>query len=300
MSSDFDLKKYIYFFAKRVDDWMREYLTYKSNHTIGLYEAMRYSLFAGGKRLRPILIYSSYGIFESYFDKVTPYAAAVEMLHTYSLIHDDLPAMDDDDLRRGKPTNHIMFGEATAILAGDALLTKAFEIMLDRELNRDIPVEIMIEAAFKLARHSGTEGMVGGQYADVMNENREVDEDTLDFIHKNKTASLISYCCELGAILGFGDEMDKVRLENFGRKIGLAFQIIDDVLDLTSSSEKLGKNAKSDEKNSKATYPSLYGIEESKRKAKELVEEAVSIIGVYKKAAAPLTKLAYYIVDREY
>ncbi|KAA0259160.1 polyprenyl synthetase family protein [Deferribacter autotrophicus] len=298
MSNNFNLKNYIKFFANKVDDWMRNNLVYSNKHTVGLLESMRYSLFAGGKRLRPVLIYSSYGIFESYFDKVTPFAAAVEMLHTYSLIHDDLPAMDDDDLRRGKPTNHIMFGEATAILAGDALLTHAFQVMLDKDLNPDIPENIMIEAAFKLAKHAGFEGMVGGQYADINNEGKPIDEETLSFIHIHKTAKLLSYCCELGAILGFGDETDKKRLHNFGEKIGLAFQIVDDILDITSTTEQLGKNAKSDEKNSKATYPQIFGLDESKKKAKKLIDEAIEEISVYDKAAFPLIEIAKYIIER--
>ncbi|MGA1845799.1 polyprenyl synthetase family protein [Deferribacter abyssi] len=298
MSENFNLKNYIKFFANKVDEWMRNNIVYPNKHIVGLLESMRYSLFAGGKRLRPVLIYSSYGIFESYFDKVTPYAAAVEMLHTYSLIHDDLPAMDNDDLRRGKPTNHIMFGEATAILAGDALLTYAFQVMLDKTLNPDIPEDVMIEAAYKLAKHSGFEGMVGGQYADINNEGKVIDEETLFFIHIHKTAKLISYCCELGAILGFGDEIDKKRMCSFGNKIGLAFQIVDDILDITSTTEQLGKNAKSDEKNNKVTYPQIYGLDNSKKKAKTLIDEAIDEISVYKEAASPLVKIAKYIFER--
>lgn len=298
MSENFNLKNYIKFFAQRVDDWIRNYLTYENEQTIGLIESMRYSIFAGGKRLRPVLIYSSYGIFESYFDKVTPFAAAVEILHTYSLIHDDLPAMDDDDLRRGKPTNHKMFGEATAILAGDALLTVAFEIMLDKDINKDIPTDIMLEAAFKLAKSAGYKGMVGGQYADIINENKEIDKNTLDFIHKHKTAALISYCCELGAILGFADEKDKQNLAEFGEKIGLAFQIVDDILDITSTTEELGKNAGSDLKNKKATYPEIYGLEKSKSIAEDLINSAINILEPYGKAATPLIEIANYILKR--
>lgn len=296
--SEFNLKNYLQFWSKKVDEWLDNYMKPNSTFSLGLTEAMRYSVFAGGKRLRPALIYSSYGIFESYFDKVTPFAAAVEMLHTYSLIHDDLPEMDDDDLRRGKPTNHKVFGEATAILAGDALHTKAFEIMTDKNLNKDIPFEMMIEAAHKLAVAAGDRGMVAGQYADIMAENNKVELENVIFIHKHKTAALIGYCTELGAILGFGDDKDKEILKNFGEKIGLAFQIYDDVLDVTSTTEQLGKNAKSDIENNKATYPTFYGVDESVKIANELINEAIGLVECFQPASKPLVEIAKYITTR--
>lgn len=294
----FDIKKYISFWAKKVDTWLDQYLVSKDPQINGLVDAMRYSVFAGGKRLRPALIYSSFGIFDGYFDKVTPFAAAVEMLHTYSLIHDDLPAMDDDDLRRGKPTNHVVYGEGVAILAGDALLTKAFEVMTSRTINPDVEVEVMLVAAHKLAVATGDSGMVGGQYADLKAEGVEFDENTVSFIHLNKTAALISYCTELGALLGYADENCKRDMKDFGKKIGLAFQIIDDILDITSSSEELGKNAKSDLKKDKATYPAIYGIDKSKKIADELIESAFTILDKYGEAANPLRELARFVVER--
>lgn len=296
--SEFNLKNYLQFWSKKVDEWLNNYMKPNSTFSLGLTEAMRYSVFAGGKRLRPALIYSSYGIFESYFDKVTPFAAAVEMLHTYSLIHDDLPEMDDDDLRRGKPTNHKVFGEATAILAGDALLTKAFEIMTDKNINTDIPFEMMIEAAHKLAVAAGDRGMVAGQYADIKAENNKVELENVTFIHQNKTAALIGYCTELGAILGFGDDKDKEILKNFGEKIGLAFQIYDDVLDVTSTTEQLGKNAKSDIENNKATYTTFYGVDESVKIANELINEAIGLVEYFQPASKPLVEIAKYITTR--
>jgi len=296
--SEFNLKNYLLFWSKKVDEWLNNYLKPNSPFSLGLTESMRYSVFAGGKRLRPALIYSAYGIFESYFDKVTPFAAAVEMLHTYSLIHDDLPAMDDDDLRRGKPTNHKVFGEATAILAGDALLTKAFEIMTDKNINTDIPFEMMIEAAHKLAVATGDRGMVAGQFADIKAENSKVDLEKVTFIHEHKTAALIGYCTELGAILGFGDDRDKEILKNFGQKIGLAFQIYDDVLDVTSTTEQLGKNAKSDIENNKATYTTFYGVDESVKIANELIDEAINSVEFFKAASRPLIEIAKYITTR--
>lgn len=294
----FNLKSYLEFWSKKTDKWLNDYLKPLNIYSAGLTEAMRYSLFAGGKMLRSALIFSSYGIFESYFDKVTPYAAAVEMLHTYSLIHDDLPAMDNDDLRRGKPTNHKVFGEATAILAGDGLLTKSFEVMTDRKLNHDIPVEMMLEATYKLASATGDRGMVGGQYADIIAENSHFDSHNLEFIHKNKTAALIGYCTELGAILGFGTDDEKNIMKMFGEKIGLAFQIADDVLDVISTTEVLGKDAKSDLEKNKATYVSVYGVEDSKKMAGKLVEESLKLLEKFGVASKPLREIALYIVSR--
>ena len=297
--SRFDMKGYLGFWGQKVEDFFEEYMQPHDPHTKGLNEAMRYSLFAGGKRIRPALVYSAYGIFEGYFDKATPYAAAVEMLHTYSLIHDDLPAMDDDDFRRGKPTNHKVFGEATAILAGDGLLTKAFEVMCDRNLNPDITPEQMVEAAYKLAAATGDKGMVGGQVADMDAEKGFFDAATVDFIHTHKTSRLLAYCCELGAILGFGTEEDKRRLYEYGMRIGLAFQIVDDILDLTSTTEELGKDAGSDVANGKATYPAVHGIEDSHRKAELLIEEALELLSVYGNTADPCREIAKFIIERK-
>jgi geranylgeranyl diphosphate synthase type II len=294
-----DINNYIKFWAKKVDSWLDQNIVSTSPYIDGLLESMRYSLFAGGKRLRPALIYSSFGIFDGYFDKVTPFAAAVEMLHTYSLIHDDLPAMDDDDLRRGKPTNHVVYGEGVAILAGDALLTKAFEIMTSRELNPDLDPSMMVDAANKLAVATGEKGMVGGQYADLKAEGGFFDEGTVSFIHMNKTAALIAYCCELGAILGYANEDEKKDMLLFGKKIGLAFQIIDDILDLTCTTEELGKNAKSDLKKQKATYPAVFGIEKSKSMADDLINSAFDILDKYGEAAMPLKELAKFVVSRK-
>jgi len=296
--AEFNMQNYLKFWGAKVEEFFETYMTTPDEHIKGLVDAMRYSLFAGGKRLRPALIYSSFGIFEGYFDKVTPFAGAVEMLHTYSLIHDDLPAMDDDDYRRGKPTNHKVYGEATAILAGDGLLTKAFEVMCNTDINPDVEASQMLEAAYKLAEAVGDRGMVGGQFADMEAEDGVFNSETVDFIHMNKTSRLIAYCCELGAILGFGDEADKKRLREYGMRIGLAFQIVDDILDITSTTEELGKDIGSDEDRGKATYPALHGIEESQRKAELLIEEALEIISVYGKTAEPCREIAKYIIAR--
>lgn len=296
---EFSMESYLKFWGGKVEEFFETYLTLYSEHVKGLNDAMRYSLFAGGKRLRPALVYSSYGIFEGYFDKVTPFAAAVEMLHTYSLVHDDLPAMDDDDYRRGKPTNHKMFGEATAILAGDGLLTKSFEIMCNADINPDVEPSQMLEAAHKLAVAAGDRGMVGGQFADMEAEDGVFNASTVDFIHNHKTSALLSYCCELGTILGFGNEDDKKRLREYGLRIGLAFQIVDDILDITSTTEELGKDVGSDQERGKATYPAVHGIEESHTKAELLIEEALEIISVYGKTAEPCREIAKFIIERK-
>lgn len=294
----FNLKKYMQFWAQKTENWLKTNLSSFDKNTEGLTEAMRYSLLAGGKRLRPVLIYSSYGIFDNDFDKVVPYSAAVEMLHTYSLIHDDLPAMDDDDYRRGNPTNHKMFGEATAILAGDALLTKAFEVMLDPVINPETEEKLRCEAALKLAKAGGDRGMIAGQFVDVESENSYFTDEKLDFIHNYKTAALLGYCTELGAVLGYGGEEDKERLKRFGINIGLAFQIVDDLLDISATTEQLGKDAGSDLKKGKATYPGLYGVDESKKKARALIDESVALVDCYGAASRPLAEIARFVIDR--
>jgi len=297
--AEFNMQSYLKFWGSKVEEFYETYMTCPDENVKGLVDAMRYSLFAGGKRLRPALIFSSYGVFEGYFDKVTPFAGAVEMLHTYSLIHDDLPAMDDDDYRRGKPTNHKMYGEATAILAGDGLLTKAFEVMCNTDINPDVEASQMLEAAYKLAEATGDKGMVGGQFADMEAEDGVFNAGTVDFIHMNKTSRLIAYCCELGAILGFGSEDDKKRMKEYGMRIGLAFQIVDDILDITSTTEELGKDVGSDEERGKATYPAVYGLDESHQKAELLIEEALEIISVYGKTAEPCREIAKFIIERK-
>ncbi|PLX68309.1 MAG: polyprenyl synthetase [Denitrovibrio sp.] len=297
--SEFNMANYLKFWGGKVEEFFETYITCDDEHLKGLISAMRYSLFAGGKRLRPALVYSSYGIFEGYFDKVTPFASAVEMLHTYSLIHDDLPAMDDDDMRRGKPTNHKMYGEATAILAGDGLLTKSFEVMCNKDINPDVEASLMLEAAFKLAVATGENGMVGGQFADMESEDGVFNSSVVDFIHTNKTSKLIAYCCELGAILGYGSDEDKKRMREYGMRIGLAFQIVDDILDITSTTQELGKDVGSDEARGKATYPAIHGVEQSHAKAELLIEEALEIISVYGKTAEPCREIAKFIIERK-
>jgi geranylgeranyl diphosphate synthase type II len=295
----FNIVNYLNFWAEKVEKWIRDNITHTSKYSLGLIESMRYSLLAGGKRIRPAIIFSSYGIFDNYFDKVIPFAAAVEILHTYSLIHDDLPAMDNDDYRRGKPTNHKMFNEATAILAGDALLTKAFEIMSNSDFHEDISCEMANEAIYKLAVAAGEKGMVGGQFADIRAEKQEPNAEMVNFIHLNKTAALIAYSAELGAILGFASDKDKENLKKFGLCIGQAFQIADDLIDISSTTEEIGKDAGSDLEKGKVTYPAVFGVKESEEMAEKLIDDALSIVKQYGKAAKPLEELAKFTIQRK-
>ncbi len=265
-----------------------------------LYKSITYSLSAGGKRIRPILCLASYEACGGKADDVVPYAAAFEMVHTYSLIHDDLPAMDDDDLRRGKPTNHMVFGEGMAILAGDALLTEAFYLLShERHAVPSIPPSALIRAINEIADGAGMYGMVGGQAQDLLSEDEEPDPETLFFIHKCKTAALITAAVKTGGILACCSGERLAALTSYGQSTGLAFQVIDDILDVEGQTEVLGKPAGSDEKNKKMTYPKLYGIEESRRKAKGLIEDAVASLSVFDEKAEPLRAIAQRMLERK-
>ncbi len=294
-----DLQDYFSRCAAVTEKWLDERLKSGSSFSDGLTQAMRYSVFAGGKRLRPALMFASFEIFSDDFLAAVPYAASIEVLHTYSLIHDDLPAMDDDDLRRGRPTNHKVFGEAEAILAGDALLTKAFEFASDRDNTPGVTDAVRVKAVHALALAAGDRGMVAGQFADIKAESSGADCETVDFIHLNKTAALIRYSVSMGAILAGRGYEDERRLDAFGKNLGVAFQITDDILDLTSDTATLGKNAGSDLENGKATYPAVYGMEKSAEKAAELVKEAVELIRPYGGKGGRLAEIAYFITERK-
>jgi geranylgeranyl diphosphate synthase type II len=260
-----------------------------------IHRAMRYSVQAGGKRVRPILCLESARIFSAEVTHVLPIACALEFIHTYSLIHDDLPALDNDDLRRGKPTCHKKFGEATAILAGDALLTLAFETLANAPIEPARRVAILSH----VAASAGTmNGMVGGQVADLEAEGRAIQPADLEYIHRSKTAALIRASVVAGAIGGGADDEDVARLKRFGETIGWAFQVVDDILDVEESSAALGKTAGKDAAQQKATYPSLYGLEESRLFAKELETRAMAEIVPYGARAARLRELAELIVHR--
>lgn len=263
-------------------------------------EAMRYSLFAGGKRLRPILCLAAGQAVhagDKNGDSLLPIACALECIHTYSLIHDDLPAMDDDELRRGKPTNHVLFGEAAAILAGDGLLTYAFELLSDEKLGGlDAGSRLKIISA--IARAAGPAGMVGGQALDIASENTSYPFETLQTIHRHKTGALITCSIQAGAIGAHCTEDELRRLTAYGDNVGLAFQIVDDLLDATATTEELGKTAGSDEQRGKATYPAYFGIEKTRALAKEAVDRALESLVGFGSHAEPLRALASYIYTR--
>jgi len=262
-----------------------------------LREAMRYSLLAGGKRLRPILCLAAFELAGGEGDLALPTAVALEMIHTMSLIHDDLPAMDNDDLRRGRPTNHKMFGEANAILAGDALLTRAFEMVALR--SPGVSAERLLQVVGELSLSSGAPGLVGGQVVDLESEGKSVDLETLEYIHLHKTGALLRACVISGALVAGADATLQAALHTYARGIGLAFQIIDDILDVTASSDVLGKTAGKDLTADKTTYPKLLGLEESRRRADGLVAEAKAALEPWRDRAAPLLALADYITSRD-
>lgn len=262
-----------------------------------IYEAMRYSLLAGGKRLRPILCLASCELAGGTTSMAMPTACALEMIHTMSLIHDDLPAMDNDDYRRGKLTNHKVYGEDIAILAGDALLTYAFELIATKTEN--VPPQQVLQTIAHLGRAAGAGGLIGGQVVDVESEGKtDVSLETLNYIHAHKTGALLEACVVCGAILASASEADLQRLSRFAKNIGLAFQIIDDILDITATQEELGKTAGKDVKAGKVTFPSLWGIEESRRQASQLVADAKDQLAVFGSKALPLLAIADFITSR--
>ncbi|HEX5433743.1 MAG TPA: farnesyl diphosphate synthase, partial [Candidatus Angelobacter sp.] len=261
------------------------------------HQAMRHSVFAGGKRLRPILcMEAARMIAGSLPEGVQELGCALEMLHTYSLIHDDLPALDNDDLRRGKPTCHVVYGEALAILAGDALQTLAYDV----SSRLKIPAEARVRIIEEIARGTGTvDGMIGGQVKDLEAEHQRPNAETLEYIHRSKTGALITASLVSGAIYAGANMPEVQRLRDFGRAIGLAFQIVDDVLDVTQSSEQLGKTAGKDTASEKATYPALFGIDESLRRADALVVTGCNALGSFLNRADTLKELAHFLVQRK-
>jgi geranylgeranyl diphosphate synthase, type II len=299
---------------KQVDQALNHYMDTTHQHPEKIHESMRYSVFAGGKRLRPVLVLAAAECCGKKPDVAMPTAVAMELIHTYSLVHDDLPAMDDDDLRRGRPTNHKVYGEAIAILAGDALLTKAFELIGRNAKIRGVRPQAIASVVSLIAHGAGTFGMIGGQVLDIMMENgqwqkrngrgprsahSETTEKMLYGIHRLKTAALIRTSLQAGALLAGAKPQQIERFGHYGEKIGLAFQIADDVLDLVADKKKLGKSG-SDAKNKKLTFPALYGLEESKRRAKVLVEEAKAELEPFGRRAQVLKQLANYIVERDH
>ncbi|MEA3163824.1 MAG: geranylgeranyl diphosphate synthase, type [Verrucomicrobiota bacterium] len=291
------MKKYLLSRQKMVDGALQSYLPKSSVKPKTIHKAMRYSVFAGGKRLRPILCLAAGESCGGEALAALPLACAVECIHTYSLIHDDLPCMDDDDLRRGMPTSHKVFGEAIAVLAGDALLTFAFELAAQVP---GWPRYSLKDVIGELASASGSRHLIGGQVADLEGEGKRVSIQSLKFIHQSKTAALLCAAIRLGAMSANATPSRLQSLSEFGMALGLAFQVIDDILDVTQSSETLGKSAGKDLVSEKATYPSVIGLEESRKMAKKLTEEAHQSLKTFSGKAPILHGLADYLLDREY
>jgi geranylgeranyl diphosphate synthase type II len=293
----FDLNAYMEERRAIVDAALDRFLPSESERPQILHRAMRYSIFCGGKRLRPILCMASAEVFcDSYEPAIVP-ATSLELLHTYTLIHDDLPAMDNDDLRRGKPTSHKVFGEATAILAGDALLTLAFEVLsLIDVTSPQLPCEL----SYELAKAAGSRGVVGGQQEDLASEGKTPTPEQLDFIHVNKTAKLIEAACRMGALAARAKAEDVTTIGYFGERIGLAFQAADDLLNATSTAEQLGKAVGSDAERKKMTYVALYGIETTRQKTEALMREAMDALHSLSRPAPVLEALATFVVQRKY
>lgn len=294
-----DLLTYLKERAALVDSALERWLPAGNLLPQSLHQAMRYSVFAGGKRLRPMLMIAAAEAVGGQASQVLHAACAMEMIHTYSLIHDDLPAMDDDDFRRGQPTSHKVYGEATAILAGDALLTEAFRLLADADASREVPPERMLRVIELVARCAGSQGMVGGQVVDMQSEGQTIDFPTLEYIHTHKTGALILASVQTGALLGGGDDEQLNALTRFGRTAGLAFQIADDILDVVGDQSILGKDVGSDQARGKATYPALLGLAESRQRAEELCERAVSALAPLGAPAERLGLLARYIIERK-
>ncbi|TVQ19884.1 MAG: polyprenyl synthetase family protein [Leptolyngbya sp. DLM2.Bin15] len=291
----FNLKQYLEEQKHAVETALEEAIAVVYPETI--YDAMRYSLLAGGKRLRPILCLSACNLTGGTSAMAMPTACAMEMIHTMSLIHDDLPAMDNDDYRRGKLTNHKVYGEDIAILAGDGLLAYAFEFIATQ--TQGVPAERVLQVIARLGRAVGAAGLVGGQVVDLECEGKpDVSVETLTFIHRHKTGALLEASVVCGAHLGGASDQQLQCLSEYAQNIGLAFQIVDDILDITATQEELGKTAGKDLLAQKATYPSLWGLDESRRQAQQLIDTAKANLASFGSAAAPLLSLADYIVSR--
>jgi geranylgeranyl diphosphate synthase, type II len=293
----FDVGAYMKQRMAAVDAALDRVLPPESERPESLHKAMRYSVFAGGKRLRPVLVIAGAEAVGGSAERVMPTACAMELIHTYSLVHDDLPAMDNDDFRRGVPTNHKVFGEATAILAGDALLTLAFRLVADNA--RTSNISALQEVVVDIADAAGHGGMVAGQVADLEAEGRQVGAETVDYIHAHKTGALIRTSLRVGAMLCGGGAEQVRALSVAGASLGLAFQIVDDILDVVASSEELGKTAGKDQIQQKATYPAIHGIDASRARAAFLIRDAEEALRVLGPPAEPIRALGRFILERK-
>ncbi|AWI03788.1 polyprenyl synthetase family protein [Clostridium drakei] len=279
-----------------IENCLGSYFKDKGSYNKKIYEAMEYSLGAGGKRIRPLLLLLTYMLYKDDFEKVLPIASAVEMIHTYSLIHDDLPCMDNDDLRRGKPTNHKVFGEAVAVLAGDGLLNEGMSIMLKSCINQQYN---FIKACSIIAESAGAEGMVGGQTVDILSENTKIPIDQLYYMHSKKTGAVIKASIIAGAVLGEAPRRDIENLDYYGQKLGLAFQIKDDILDIVGNTEVLGKKAKSDLDNNKTTFITTYGLNKCIEMCNSITAECIEVLDNISGDTSKLKDLTLFLLNRE-
>lgn len=281
---------------QEINEYLEDYFKEKGTYNKIIYDSCSYSLNIGGKRIRPILLTLSYYIYKEDYKKVMPMAAAIEMIHTYSLIHDDLPCMDNDDLRRGKPTNHVVFQENIAVLAGDALLNEAMIIMMDYALKNN---GNSLKAAHEVAMAAGTEGMIGGQVVDIMAEGKTISKDELEYMHSKKTGALIKASILAGAILADAPEEDLNTLTEYGEKLGLVFQIKDDILDVVGDADVLGKNVHVDEENDKTNFITVFGLEKCNELCETLSEECIEVLKKLTVNADCLIELTYTLLNRE-
>ncbi|ABR33877.1 polyprenyl synthetase family protein [Clostridium beijerinckii] len=281
---------------KDINEYLENYFSEKGSFNRIIYDSCSYSLNIGGKRIRPILLSLTYYIYKEDYRKVIPMAAAMEMIHTYSLIHDDLPCMDNDDLRRGKPTNHIKFQENIAVLAGDALLNEAMIIMMDYALKSE---NNALRAAHEIAVAAGAEGMIGGQVVDIISEGKKISQDELEYMHAKKTGALIRAAIVSGAILAEAPEDDLRLLREYGEKLGLVFQIKDDILDVIGDSNVLGKNIHADEEHNKTNFISVFGLDKCKELCETLTKECISILKSLSVNSDCLVELTYTLLNRE-
>jgi geranylgeranyl diphosphate synthase, type II len=293
-----ELKEYLATRLESIDSALKRYLPSVDALPVRLHQAMHYSVFAGGKRIRPVLAIAACEAVGGAMGSVLPAACALEMIHTYSLIHDDLPVMDDDDYRRGRLTNHKVYGEATAVLAGDALLTDAFALLAGPAVGSDVSAKIRLRMVHTVARAAGAAGMVGGQAADMDAEGKETDLAMLQFIHTRKTGALILASVQVGALAGGGGEEEYAAITRYGEAAGLAFQIADDILDIVGEQRALGKDTGKDQARGKATYPAVLGVEQSRERARELRDLAIEALAPLGERAEPLRAIARFIVDR--
>lgn len=294
-----DIRSYLETKRQDVDRFLESVIPEARTAPTTLHESMRYSLFAGGKRVRPILAIAAAEAVAPPSPTTLPVASSLELIHTYSLIHDDLPAMDNDDYRRGKLTNHKVYGEAMAILAGDALLTLAFDLCSNPTLFNGVDPARQVKLIHELALGSGNLGMVGGQVLDIQAENQDIDLKTLQNIHVHKTGKLIRAAVRMGAIVAGATEAQLAQLTTYAEEVGLAFQIADDVLNVTGTREELGKNANTDAQRGKKTYPTFYGVEGARKLAQDCTERALSRLAQFDAKADPLRELAIYITARK-